>query len=156
MSAARIRPATPADIDALLALENLFPSDRMGRPALRRFLRVPSARLWVAVQGQQVVGDVLLLLRSGADYGRIYSVVVAPAARGQGLGERLVATAERATRSAGRSRLRLEVRQRNLPARRLYEKRGYLVVAEMAGYYEDGTAGLRLEKSLRTRTMSSH
>lgn len=150
MSAARIRPATAADIDALLALENLFPSDRMGRVALRRFLRVPSARLWVAVQNNVVVGDVLLLLRSKADYGRIYSVVVAPSARGQGLGERLIATAERAARSAGRSRLRLEVRRGNLPARRLYEKRGYVTVAELAGYYEDGAAGLRLEKILRT------
>lgn len=149
MSAVRIRPASAADIDALLALENLFPSDRMGRVALRRFLRVPSARLWVAVQNNVVVGDVLLLLRSGADYGRIYSVVVAPSARGQGLGERLIATAERATRSTGRRRLRLEVRRRNLPARRLYEKRGYVTVAELAGYYEDGSAGLRLEKQLR-------
>lgn len=149
MSTARIRPATAADIDALLALEALFPSDRMGRVALRRFLRVPSAQLWVAVQGNVVVGDVLLLLKSGADYGRIYSVVVAPSARGQGLGERLIATAERAARAAGRCRLRLEVRRRNLPARRLYEKRGYVTVAELAGYYQDGAAGLRLEKQLR-------
>lgn len=148
MSAARIRPATTADIDSLLALENLFPSDRMNRAALRRFLRVPNARLWVAVQHKIIVGNVLLLLRTGADHGRVYSVVVAPEARGQGLGEQLIATAERHTKTLGRSRLRLEVRRDNKAARKLYEKRGYAVIAQLSDYYEDGAAGLRLEKLL--------
>lgn len=146
---ASIRRAKAADIDGMLALEQLFPSDRLSRPALRRFLRVPGARLWVAVQGKAIVGDLILLLRANADYGRVYSVVVAPVARGQGLGDRLVAAAERATRAEGRSRLRLEVREDNLPAQRLYEKRGYRRVATLAAYYEDGADGQRLEKSLR-------
>lgn len=145
---ARIRAATRADIDGVLALETLFPSDQISRPALRRFLRVPSARVWVAVQGGAIVGDVILLLRAGADFGRVYSVVVAPAARGQGLGDRLIATAERAARAEGRSRLRMEVRADNTAARSLYAKRGYREVAALAGYYEDGADGLRLEKQL--------
>lgn len=146
---ARIRAATAVDIDGILALEQLFPSDRLSRPALRRFLRVPSARVWVAVDGKTVVGDVILLLRSNADYGRVYSVVVSPAARGQGLGNRLIAAAERAVRAAGRSRLRLEVRRDNAAAQALYAKRGYRQVAALQNYYEDGADGLRLEKTLR-------
>ncbi|MES2885987.1 MAG: GNAT family N-acetyltransferase [Pseudomonadota bacterium] len=146
---ARIRAATRADIDGMLALEQLFPSDRLSRPALRRLLRVPSARVWVAVEGQTVVGDVIMLLRSGADFGRVYSVVVAPAARGQGLGDRLIAAAERAARATGRSRLRLEVRTENAAAQALYARRGYRQVAALLAYYEDGADGLRLEKSLR-------
>ena len=145
---ARIRPATRADLDGLLALENLFPSDRLSRAAWRRFLRVDTARVWVAVQGAEVVGNLILLLRQGADSGRIYSVVVAPAARGQGLGDRLVATAERAARAAGRHRLRLEVRQDNAAARALYARRGYREIAQMAGYYDDGADGLKLERRL--------
>ena len=146
---ARIRVATAADIDGILALESLFPSDRLSRPALRRFLRVPSARVWVAVLDKTVVGDVILLLRAGADYGRVYSLVVAPAARGQGLGDRLIATAECIARAEGRSRLRLEVRNGNAAARALYAKRSYDEVAALNGYYEDGANGLRLEKRLR-------
>lgn len=145
---ARIRLGQRDDLDDLLALEALFPSDRMSRRALRRFLDAPSARLWVAVQGRAVVGMVLLLLRQGARHGRVYSVVVAPEARGQGLGERLIATAERASRAAGRKCLRLEVRRGNQPARRLYEKRGYVEIARLSRYYADGAAGLRLEKAL--------
>ena len=146
---ARLRAATAADIDGILALEKLFPSDRLSSKALRRFLRVPNAQVSVAIQNNAVVGDVILLLRSGADFGRVYSVVVAPAARGQGLGHRLIARAEQATRAAGRSRLRLEVRADNTAARALYAKRGYCTVATLNGYYEDGSDGLRLEKSLR-------
>ncbi len=146
---ARIRAATRADIDGLLALEQLFPSDRLSRPALCRFLRVPNVRVWVAVAGKTIIGDVILLLRAGADYGRVYTVVVAPAARGQGLGDRLIAQAERATRAEGRRRLRLEVRQDNAAARALYAKRGYREVAALDAYYEDGADGLRLEKILR-------
>lgn len=146
---ARIRAATPADIDGILALEKLFPSDQLSRPALRRFLRVASARIWVAIQNGVVVGDVILLLRANADSSRIYSVVVASAARGQGLGDRLVACAERATRAEGRHRLRLEVRTDNTAARALYLRRGYREVAALSRYYEDGADGLRLEKTLR-------
>ena len=146
---ARIRAATAADIDGILALEQLFPSDRLSRPALRRFLRVHSARVWVAMNVKTVVGDVILLLRSGADYGRLYSLVVAPTARGQGLGDRLIAAAERAAKAEGRSRLRLEVRRDNAAAQALYAKRGYRQVAALADYYEDGADGLRLEKTLR-------
>lgn len=133
----------------MLALEKLFPSDQLSRTALRRFLRVPSARLWVAVQHGVVVGDVVLLLRANSPDSRIYSVVVAPAARGQGLGARLVACAERAARAEGRQRLRLEVRTDNMAARALYQRRGYRQVAALSRYYEDGADGLRLEKSLR-------
>jgi len=145
---ARIRPATGADLDGLVALEALFPSDHLSRAGWRRFLRVTSARVWVATARGAVVGNLVLLLRAGADSGRIYTVVVAPAARGQGLGERLVATAERASRAAGRSRLRLEVRADNAVARALYAKRGYVPLATLPRYYEDGADGLRLEKTL--------
>ena len=145
---ARIRPALVSDIGGMIALESLFPSDQLGRVAFRRFLRVPGARVWVAVIGPKVVGDVILLLRRGADFGRVYSLVVAPEARGQGLGGRLIAAAERAARAEGRHRLRLEVRRDNKAAQALYAKRGYREVAVLDVYYEDGADGLRLEKTL--------
>lgn len=145
----RIRAALARDIDGMLALETLFPSDPLSRVALRRFLRVPSARIWVAVSGQQICGDVLMLLRRGSDCCRIYSLVVSPEARGQGLGVRLMVCAERGARAAGCLRMRLEVRTDNRAALQLYQKRGYQTVATLPRYYEDGADGLRLEKILR-------
>ena len=144
----RIRSATRDDLAGLVALEANFPGDRLSREAMRRLLSSASAKVWVAVQAGAVVGNLILLLRRHADFGRVYSVVVDPAARGQGLGDRLVAIGEKAARAAGRRRLRLEVRQDNAAARALYAKRGYTEIASLRAYYEDGADGMKLEKLL--------
>lgn len=148
MSAAQIRAATAADVEAILALEALFPGDRMSRRSVQRFLRVPSAQVWVAEQAGQVLGDLVMLVRQGQHSARIYSVAVAPSARGQGVGAKLVRHAETAARASGRRQMRLEVRQDNVPAQALYASLGYEVIARLPEYYEDGGMGLRLARSL--------
>jgi len=76
-------------------------------------------------------------------------VVVAPAARGRGLARRLVAVAEAQARRLGSDAVALEVRADNRAARALYARLGYVEVARLPEYYEDGAAGLRLVKRLR-------
>lgn len=144
----RIRPATPQDADAILSLEALFPTDRMSRRSVQRFLRSDSARVWVAERANHVLGNLVLLLRRGSGAARIYSVVVDPAARGLGLGDRLVEMAERCARKLGRERITLEVRGDNAPALGLYHRRGYAVDRRLPAYYEDGADGLRLVRPL--------
>jgi len=73
---------------------------------------------------------------------------VAPEARGQGLGARLLQAAEHAARRRGAAALRLEVNVSNKSALALYRKSGYGVVGRVAGYYEDGSDAWRLEKRL--------
>lgn len=145
----RIRRATLADLDALLALEALFTTDQVTRRAMRRFLRVPTAWVWVAVKNRVVVGSCIVLTRVSTRAARVYSLVVAPAARGLGLGHRLLETAERKARREGRERMILEVALDNAAARALYERRGYRWLRDLADYYEDGSAGLRLALALR-------
>lgn len=145
----KLRRATPADAAALVALEQFFPGDRMSAASVRRFLRVPSAAVWVVEQGGSVCASLILLTRRGSAVARIYSLVVAPSARGQGLGVQLVQTAERAARRAGCHAVSLEVRADNRAARSLYAGLGYREHARLPGYYEDGAAGLRLRKPLR-------
>lgn len=151
--AVAIRRARAADVDAILALERHFPGDRMSRASVRRFLRVPTAQLWVAETAapRAVVGALILLTRRGSAVARLYSVVVAPSARGLGLGRRLVAAAERGARAAGGEVLSLEVREDNAAARALYAGLGYVQAARLPGYYEDGMAGLRLRRTLRAK-----
>lgn len=149
MSAPRIRRGRIEDLDALLALEALFPSDRMSRRAWRRFLGSPRAEVLVAEAGDRLLGDLLLLCRADSRKARIYSLVVAPAARGQGLGEALVVAAERAALARACQSVSLEVRADNLAARGLYEKHGYRPLKVLPGYYDDGADGLRLLKPLR-------
>jgi ribosomal-protein-alanine N-acetyltransferase len=153
MSAAPgLRRARAGDVDAILGLEKHFPGDRMSRASVRRFLRVDSARVWVAdARAQGIVGALILLTRRGSATARIYSVVVDPRARGLGLGRRLVQAAERSAREAGCDAVSLEVREDNAAARALYASLGYAERQRLPGYYDDGGDGLRLRKDLAER-----
>lgn len=151
--AVRLRRATVADADALCALEEAtFSGDRMSRRQFRHHARVSSSDLIVATGGGQLLGYALLLRRRGIDSARIYSIAVSAAARGQGLGARLLQRMERIARSHGLSEIRLEVRQDNDSAIGLYERSGYRRFGARPDYYEDGCNAWRLNKSLRPRT----
>jgi ribosomal protein S18 acetylase RimI-like enzyme len=142
-----VRRAHPSDGGAILTLEELFPSDRMSMRSVRRFLTAPNAHSWVAELDGAVVGNLILLTRKGSRIGRIYSVVVAPPARGRHFGERLVSAAESQSAKQGLQAISLEVRADNVAARALYAKLGYQEIKTMKAYYEDGSDGLRLRKS---------
>ena len=145
-----IRRGNRGDVDAMLALEALFPSDRMSRRSVQRFLNVPTARVLVAESGAgAMLGNVIGLRRTSSHAIRIYSVVVAPAARGLGIGQRLVEALHEIARTEGCDRVTLEVRADNTAARALYAKLGYRALVQLPGYYEDGSDGLRLVREIR-------
>lgn len=150
MNTAGIRAAQAADLDAILALEAQFPGDRMSRRSVRRLLQVPSAQVWVAQPADATapLGALVMLTRRGSTRARIYSVAVDPAARGRGLAKALVQQAESAARAGGCQRMQLEVREDNTAARGLYGSLGYEVREQLAGYYDDGGDGLRLEREI--------
>jgi [ribosomal protein S18]-alanine N-acetyltransferase len=144
----KVRPAEHEDDAAILTLEELFPSDRMSLRSVRHFLKSPSARTWVAELQGAVVGNLILLTRSNSRTARIYSVVVAPPARGRRFGERMVRAAHQEGRRMGLKHVKLEVRADNLVARALYARLGYVESRERPGYYEDGSDALELRKDL--------
>ena len=89
-----------------------------------------------------VLGAAAILLRRGSRVARLYTVAVDPAARGLGLGRRLIAEVlARAPRRC--DVISLEVRAANAPARALYERLGLRLVGELPAYYGDGAAGVR-------------
>ena len=148
--AVRVRPARPADVPALVAIEaESFAGDRLAERQFRAHARreTNGARL-VAERGGEVVGNVLVLFRRGTRRARLYSIAVSPRARGLGLGAILLAAAERAARASGAAELALEVRVDNAAAIALYESRGYSRIGRKPGYYFDGCAALRLAKPL--------
>lgn len=146
----RIRPATPADLDALAALEACaFAGDRMSRAQYRRHLAGGRAAVLVAdLPGAGLAGSALVFYRKGSARARLYSIATAPAARGRGIGTALLAAAEQAARGHGCHALRLEVRVDNATAMALYERAGYRRIGRYAGYYEDGADAWRYEKGL--------
>jgi len=144
-----IRPATAADIDALVALEAGFPEeDRFDRRTWRRLLSGHASVLVCAAPEGGLLAAAVMLYRKGAAVARLYSITVAPAARGQGLARALMAACEADATDRGARAVRLEVRVTNSSAIRLYEAGGYRVIATLESYYPDGEAALRMEKSL--------
>lgn len=140
----RVRQAQHRDDAAILTLEELFPSDRMTLRSVRHFLKSPSARTWVAELDGAVVGNLILLTRRNSHVARIYSVVVAPQARGRRFAERMVRAAEAEALRLKLRQIKLEVRVDNAAARALYAKLGYVESESLPQYYEDDADGLRL------------
>jgi ribosomal protein S18 acetylase RimI-like enzyme len=97
-----------------------------------------------------IVGYVLILFRKATSVARLYSIAVAPEARGQGVAKALVAAAEDLARQRGELFMRLEVRADNEAAKALYERLGYRQFGRNLDYYEDHAEALRYEKSLVT------
>jgi ribosomal protein S18 acetylase RimI-like enzyme len=146
----RIRPAQAADLDGLMGLETAaFASDRLTRRRLRALAGSLSTILLVAGSAGALTGYVLVLTRRNSRAARLYSLAVAPAAAGQGIGSRLLAAAEVAARARGADEIRLEVRLDNGAAIKLYQSRGYRNVGRREDYYADGMAAVRYARDLR-------
>ncbi len=150
MSATRIRPASPADIDALDLIEKaVFSTDRISRRSFRALIARPTAETLVAEIDGALSGYAMILFRTGTGMARLYSLAVHPDFTGRGLGKALLAAAETAAMAHERILLRLEVRENNAAAISLYKTAGYRRIGRHVDYYEDGMAALRFEKLLR-------
>ena len=99
------------------------------------------ARLLVAEEGGRPVGYALGLVHEGHDdtfplgarIGELYTLVVAPEHRGQGLGGSLLEAMARTLAAEGASSLRVEVLSGNEGAQRFYRRHG-LVEGEVVLY----------------------
>lgn len=146
MEAVAVREAGRGDLPAIDAIEAAsFDRDRFPRRNLARMLAGGRTRFFLAGKG---AGYLALSLRRGAHSGRIYSLAVHPDARGQGVAAALIAAARRLALTEGLRSLRLEVRESNQAARRLYEREGFCLRERRPAYYEDGEAALQLEALL--------
>jgi ribosomal-protein-alanine N-acetyltransferase len=144
-----IRPGDDSDLEAVYALECAsFRTDRLSRRALRRSLKASHRPLLVARSLGQVIGYVLISMKAHSRSARVYSLAVSAESARRGIGRELLHAAERYARAHGRASLRLEVRYDNSSAINLYQKLGYRNFGHYPGYYADGAAALRFEKSL--------
>ena len=143
-----LRPATPADLATLTALEaQAFAApDRFARRNLRRMLASKSAWLVLAELDGHVAGSAILLFRKDARVARLYSIATHPALAGKGVGAALIAACARAARERGCDRLRLEVRASNARAIALYERSGFSLRGGQKAYYADGEDALVFER----------
>lgn len=126
-----IRPARPADADALTALANAAYQryvERIGTPPAPMLedyaALIGQGQVWVAEHDDAILGLLVLILAPG--HLLLDNIAVAPDAQGTGLGARLLEFAEQYARAHDRAEIRLytnEVMTENLG---YYPRHGYL------------------------------
>ncbi len=129
----KIRNAIDADIEILVELQKTAPSasqwsDRQYQTAIAQGGTVVVIEDDLSVRG-------FLVAREVAREWEIENVIVAPDARRQGLGTRLLDEFFSRVRSADAVKVFLEVRESNMPARRLYELFGFAEDGRRKSYY---------------------
>jgi len=141
MSSLILREARPEDLEAIIRLHE---EDELGshgdawspetRPAyeaaFRAIARSPENRLFVAVDGDEVVGTFQLtfipsLTGRGALRVKVESVKVRAVRRSAGIGARMMEFAEAEARAGGAALLELTSNKSRSDAHRFYERLGY-------------------------------
>jgi len=145
MGSVNILAADWRDVRALKELDRRCfpPEDAFGFATYLRLCLQPGVVRLKAVADDRLIGFIAAESHAGGEYVNIVTVGVDPAWRRQGIGEKLMLSAERQVTSL---RLRLQVRQTNLAAIRLYRSLGYTIVGDLPGYYGDAD-GYLMEKT---------
>jgi ribosomal-protein-alanine acetyltransferase len=133
-----IRPASPADIAAIVALERSSLTAGHWQRAQYQALFEPSAppRLALVEEEESTLLGFLIARPLGPEW-ELENLVVAASARRRGLGTRLLHELCARLRSQGGAALFLEVRESNAAARGLYEKCSFVKVNRRPGYYRE-------------------
>ena len=129
----RIRPARPADVAALAALERRCFSDPWSDASFREAVEGGWSFGLVAEDGPEIAG--YLIARDAAGTGEILNLAVAPEQRRSGIARQLLDAGLAALAGRNVEEVFLEVRESNLAAQALYVGAGFRPVGQRSGYY---------------------
>jgi [ribosomal protein S18]-alanine N-acetyltransferase len=144
-----IRPATAADLDAVVALElTCLGADAWSRGLVEQGIAaaLPTVSYLVAEVDGVVVGHAVV--SAAGDDAELQRIAVDGAYRRRGLAGELLTAVESRAAADGATRLLLEVREDNTTAAAFYESRGFVEVGRRRGYYRDGAAAVVLGKEV--------
>jgi ribosomal-protein-alanine N-acetyltransferase len=136
----KIRPATSADIAALMELERASPTAaHWTEQQYRELFHGGSERLVIVAEFEASSGDgtlagFLVARRIAPDW-ELENIVVAASARRNGLGTRLLQTLFARASETNTKSVFLEVRESNTAARALYERSGFRQTGNRKSYY---------------------
>ncbi len=136
------------DLDEILIIEEASFPDPWSRSAFLMMSRDNPSGFRVAAVEDNVVGYVIAKIETAFElwglrrYRRCHlaNLAVAPEYRRRGIGSRLLREAMRHAREEDAKEVFLEVRAKNIQARRFYSRRGFMEVGYKKGYYSDDDA----------------
>ena len=129
-----IRRARGADIDAVVELEKASFAVPWSKSGFLFELRSEYADFLLACEGERLLGFAISHL--AGDDSELFNIAVAEDERGKGIASALIDECVRLAKKRGASRMLLEVRASNKPARSLYLKKGFQVLGVRRSYYE--------------------
>jgi ribosomal-protein-alanine N-acetyltransferase len=133
--ASNIRPALPADVPAILALERACATAaHWGQAEYELVFDAGAAPRLLLVSGEPAMVGFIVVRTAGPEW-EIENVAVAPDARGHGIGRQLVAAVVTQAGHRHAESIGLEVRASNAAARALYLRAGFAETGRRRGYY---------------------
>lgn len=131
-----IRPAAPSDAPGIAELE----IETSGHPWSKESILHDITESNIAVVISAELDDKLVGYADVwniAGEGQLNNIAVTGAARGNHIGQKMMEYLFDALRESGATEMSLEARVSNTPARRMYEKLGFVNLGIRPGYYED-------------------
>jgi ribosomal-protein-alanine N-acetyltransferase len=130
------RTATPADLDAIMAIEHAaFPSDAWSAAMMAEELASPHSHYLVALGAGRIDGYAGLRAPAGANDADIQTIALAESARGRGAGRSLLTALLDQASLRGVRHVFLDVRADNPVAQKLYLSEGFQVIGTRVNYY---------------------
>ena len=148
---ALVEPATLSDAPRLAQLHAASFHRGWGEGEFERMLAESNTLAHRLRLGRKTIGFVVS--RIGADEAEILSIAIDPQRRGQGFSPNLLSVHLGHLAGRGVRTIFLEVEENNRPARRLYQRAGFLTVGRRESYYRQA-GGEQLNALLMRRDLS--
>ena len=131
---------------SLYEIEKEAFSDFWSEKGMKDELSLKQANYYVAEDGGEIIGFAGFWLI--IDEAEIMKVAVRKSERGKGVGNALLLAIIEDAAMMGAKTILLEVREGNTPARKLYEKHGFISYATREKYYEGKENAILYKKNL--------
>ncbi len=131
----KIIKASKANFKAIVALENERFEDNYSDKTIERDLNNPNNTLWVALDGDNVLG--YLNVFHIFDEANLQRIAVFKESEGKGIASKLLKHAEGYLKKKGITKIYLEVSEKNSRAIEFYKKNEYKETNRRKNYYSD-------------------
>lgn len=124
------------DLEIIYNIDTQYEFDRYSKELIKESLNSSSNLNLIAYMKKAAVGYISVSFV--VDEGEVLKIVVAEGYRELGIGSALIQDVVTRLKNKGVQVIHLEVRSNNIPAKRLYEKNGFVKISKRQKYYSDG------------------
>ena len=144
-----VRKANLSDVSQILEIENQsFGGDSFNRRQFIYLITKAKGLFLVIEEAGKILAYISLSDNKRYSYTRLYSIAVRPEARGHKLADKLMDRMIEYAEQNHFSAIRLEVKENNLAAIRLYQKYDFKSVSIKKHYYHGGANAITMIKRL--------